>query len=73
MTVQEFAKSRGMSVERVFKNAHAMYGSIYGLDSPANMYKLWSTGWCTLPIFVRRYIRNEVQREEYADEPLLPF
>lgn len=73
MTVQEFAKSRGMSVEMVFKNAHAMYGSIYGLGSPQNMYHLWSTGWCTLPIFVHRYVRNELKREQYTNEPLLPF
>ena len=73
MTIEEFAKARGISVKMVFKNAHAMYGSIYGLGSPDNMYKLWEDGWCCLPIYIHRYIRNELKRESMVDEPLLPF
>lgn len=71
--LEDFAKARGIPVLEIFKQAHKMYGTMYGLQSPENMYELWRKGWCVLPLYVHRFVRNELKREDIADQPLLPF
>lgn len=73
MTIEVFARARGMTVLQIFIEAHKMYGTMYGLQSPKALYQLWLNGWCVLPLYVHRWIRYRLNQEDAAEQPLLPF
>lgn len=71
--IQQYAQARGMSVLEIFKQAYRMYGLSYPLGNAEEMYEKWNGGWCVLPVYVYKWLNNELKREDIAEQPFLPF
>lgn len=71
--IEHYAQARGISVLDIFKRAYQMYGLSYPLGNAEEMYDKWSHGWCCLPIYVHKWLDNQLKVEDYAEQPWLPF
>lgn len=62
--LSQFAQERGLKTLDIFREAYKKErGYIFGLEGPDVLHALWKKNNLSVPIYVLRYVRHQLEKE----------